>query len=48
MSRTSAVRFEEVGTEVPVTAPCGEYPTDVRVSSHQAVPDTPGNLDFAR
>jgi hypothetical protein len=36
----SDVRFEEVGTEVPVTAPRGEYPTDVRVSSHQAVPDT--------
>ena len=44
----SDVRFEEVGTDVPVTAPRGEYPTDVRVSSHQAVPDTPGNLDFAR
>jgi hypothetical protein len=44
----SDVRFEEVGTDVSVTAPRGEYPTDVRVSSHQAVPDTPGNLDFAR
>ena len=44
----SDVRFEEVGTDVPVTAPRGEYPTDVHVSSHQAVPDAPGNLDFAR
>lgn len=42
----SDVRFEEVETDVPVTAPRGVYATDVRVSSHQAVPDTPGNLDF--
>ena len=43
----SDVRFEEAGTEVSVTAPCGEYPTDVQVSSHQVAPDAPGNLDFA-
>ena len=44
----SDVSFEEVGTAVPVTAPGGESPTDVRVASFQGCPDHPGNLDFAR
>src|SRR5260221_5298339 len=35
----SNVHFEEVGTEAPVTAPRGAYPTDVRVASFQAGPD---------
>jgi len=42
----SDVRFEEVGTDVPVTSPRGEYPTEVRVASHQGDPSKPGNLDF--
>src|SRR5260370_24219956 len=44
----SDVSFEEVRTAVPVTAPRGESPTDVRVASFQGCPDHPGNLDFAR
>ncbi len=42
----SDVSFEEVGTAVPVTAPGGESPTDVRVASFQGCPNHPGNLDF--
>jgi len=44
----SDVRFEEVGTDVLVTSPRGEYPTDVRVTSFRDVPDQPGNLDFVQ
>jgi hypothetical protein len=44
----SDVRFEEVSTNVPVTAPRGEYPTDVRVTSLQGSPEKPENLDFVR
>jgi hypothetical protein len=42
----SDVHFEEVDTDVPVTSPRGEYPTDVRVATLQGGPHTPGNLDF--
>ena len=44
----SDVCFEEVGTDVLVTSPRGEYPTDVRVTSFRDVPDQPGNLDFVQ